>query len=175
MRILTSILCLLLSGWVAAAETYRWVDKDGVVHYSDQPNPGAEKVPLNIAPAPGSVAPRAAAPVQGQPAPPFVYAGCEFVSPNSDQVFFSVRSVSASLNVLPALQAGHRIVVNVNGVPLSSWPETSTGHLLQDLNRGSYTLQARVIDANGRTACTSKALSFHIRQPSLLSPGRPAR
>jgi hypothetical protein len=29
---------------VQAAVVYRWVDADGVVHFSDQPVPGAEKI-----------------------------------------------------------------------------------------------------------------------------------
>jgi hypothetical protein len=46
--------------------------------------------------------------------------------------------------------------------------------MLQGLNRGTYTLQAVVLDAEGKTVCTSRPHSFHIRQPSVLSPGRAA-
>jgi hypothetical protein len=172
MRILTSILCLLLSGWATAAETYRWVDKDGMVHYSDQPHPGAERVELLTAPPPGSVAPVAPQARPTTPLAPFVYAGCEITSPNADQVFFSVPAVSVSLTVLPALQSGHRITMQVNGRALAEWPPSSSGFMLQNLNRGSYSLQARILDENGRAVCTSRTLNFHIRQPSLLSPGR---
>jgi hypothetical protein len=173
MRILTSILCLLLSGWATAAETYRWVDKDGVVHYSDQPNPGAERIELNAAPAPGSVAPGPQPRTSSTPLVPFTYTSCGIASPNADQVFLNVRTVSVSLNILPALQSGHRITVQMNGRPISDWPAASSGHLLRDVSRGSYTLQAGIQDANGRQICTSGALTFHVRQPSLLSPGRP--
>src|SRR5277367_318529 len=35
---------LLTAFTVQAAVIYRWVDADGVVHYSDQSSPGAEKI-----------------------------------------------------------------------------------------------------------------------------------
>ena len=39
--------CMLaVSSSLAVATTYRWVDSAGVVHYSDRPQPGAEKVNL---------------------------------------------------------------------------------------------------------------------------------
>ena len=44
-RLLTAVALILLAG-VALAQAYRWVDKDGVVHYSDRPEPGAEEVQL---------------------------------------------------------------------------------------------------------------------------------
>ena len=171
MRIPTSFLCLLVSSSLFAAETYRWVDKDGVTHYSDQPTPGAQRIPLNTAPAPGSVAPPATAARPAEPAQPFSYAGCEISSPNQDEVFTAPGGVSASLNVLPGLQPGHSIAMQLNGSRVSGWPPGSTGYLLQNLFRGSYTLVALVTDAAGRTVCSSKPVIFHVRQPSMLTPG----
>ncbi|MGB5449739.1 MAG: DUF4124 domain-containing protein, partial [Woeseiaceae bacterium] len=33
----------------AHADAYKWTDADGVVHYSDRPEPGAERVDLGTA------------------------------------------------------------------------------------------------------------------------------
>ena len=44
MRILIAVTCLV--SFAAMAETYRWVDENGVVNYSDSPHPGAEVVNL---------------------------------------------------------------------------------------------------------------------------------
>jgi hypothetical protein len=171
MRLLTSIL-FLLCGTAAAADTWRWVDKDGVVHFSDQPSPGAERLELKSAPRSGSVVPPPSTPrpVTG-PATPFSYSTCAFSSPSGDQVFNAVTQVSASLNILPALQPGHRIAVQLNGRPVTGWSPGSQNTLLQNLNRGSYSLNATIFDAQGKPVCNSGTLTFHIRQPSLLSPG----
>jgi hypothetical protein len=175
MRITISLLCLTLAtGPLAAAEILRWVDKDGVTHFSDRPQDaaqsGVEKVQVQEAPKPGSVAPTPVAATATQQKP-FTYAGCEIISPNPDQVFQAVRSVSISLNVLPSLQLDHRIVVRVNGAPVPGWPPTSSSYLMGDLPRGSYTVSAQVLDGKGATVCSSSPLMFHIRQPSLLTPG----
>ncbi len=39
---------LLASNAAQAVELYRWVDKDGVMHYSEHPAPEAEKVQIGI-------------------------------------------------------------------------------------------------------------------------------
>ena len=49
---------LLLAASLALAQVYRWVDEDGVVHYSDQPHQGAEEVELEGAPAINMPTPR---------------------------------------------------------------------------------------------------------------------
>jgi hypothetical protein len=46
MRILPFTLMSLACSVVLAATVYKWTDEDGVVHYSDQPHPNAEKVPV---------------------------------------------------------------------------------------------------------------------------------
>ena len=51
-------IALLLAASLALPQAYRWVDEDGVVHYSDQPHPGAEEVELERAPAINMPAPR---------------------------------------------------------------------------------------------------------------------
>jgi len=176
MRTSLPLLCLLLaSGPIIAAETWRWVDKDGVVHYSDRPQDaaqnGAERVDLLAAPRPGSVTPTPTRSPSSADAQPFKYAGCEVVSPNQDQVFLNVRSVSVSLSILPALQLDHTIVVRLNGSPVQGWPSTGTGYVLNDLPRGSFTVTAQVLDPRGSVVCSSSPRTFHIRQPSILTPG----
>src|SRR5438105_149026 len=151
MRLRLSILCLLFaSGPITAAETWRWVDKDGTVHYSDRPQDGAqngaEKVQLESAPKPGSVAPVNGGPPPSGAAKPFKYAACEIASPNQDQVFQNVRSVSVSLNVLPSLQPEHTISVRMNGTRVAGWPPASTSFVLSDLPRGSFSISAQVLD-----------------------------
>src|SRR5215813_14419598 len=49
MRRLAFTLLLLVCSVALAATVYRWVDEDGVVHYSDQPHPNAEKMQVHAA------------------------------------------------------------------------------------------------------------------------------
>src|ERR1017187_7466811 len=43
-RCLVALSLLALGGSGLAATTYRWVDAQGVVHYSDTPHPGAQEI-----------------------------------------------------------------------------------------------------------------------------------
>ncbi len=64
---LGGLLLLSVSG-VAAAEIYKWTDKQGVQHYSEQPPPGNqyEKIKPNYAPAPTPAAQPKSDPSAGQ-------------------------------------------------------------------------------------------------------------
>ena len=49
MRLPLLVIMCCLSAVVFAADTWRWVDENGIVHYSDRPAPGAERVQLGEA------------------------------------------------------------------------------------------------------------------------------
>ncbi len=67
-RLLT--LVLLVVALPASAVMYKWVDKDGKIHYSDQPPPeGAKQSGVVNTPAP-TTTPATAAPAEGAGAPP---------------------------------------------------------------------------------------------------------
>ncbi|MET0717137.1 MAG: DUF4124 domain-containing protein [Pseudoxanthomonas sp.] len=64
---------LVLSLLMGAGEIYRWKDGNGVWHYSDQPQPGAELVKTGRMPGPtpaGNSTPPPAPPVAPNAAPP---------------------------------------------------------------------------------------------------------
>ena len=175
-------ICLLLS-WATtsgAMNAWRWVDKDGGVHFSDQPTPGADKDQIKAAPKPGSVVtplrPSPSASESEDPAPDanFQYTRCAVSGPSKDEVFQSVDAVTASFQLLPGYRAGDRIEALLNGQPVTTWPDTATRFSLTGLARGTYTLSFRVIGPDERTLCTAVPVEFHVQQPSMLTPGHRA-
>ena len=110
-RSILLVLCLLAATGAAAQEAYRWVDDDGVVHYSDTPVEGAERILL---PAPNVAATRQPT-RQSTPATsgaqqdedaaegPFRYDSIEIVSPGAEETLWNIEGV---LNVSVALQPG---------------------------------------------------------------------
>jgi hypothetical protein len=183
MRQVASFLLLGAALAASAADIWRWKDADGVVHYSDTPVPGAERVVVNRAePRPDDAAPASAAggPPRAEPdrapAQPAVrYTRCAVSQPPNDEAYFAVDSVSVSLAIEPYLQPRHRVEVLLNGTPYADWPAGALSYTFTGLYRGSYTLAVRVLDANGRTVCTGPVSNFHLRQPSILSPQSPQR
>lgn len=53
MRNLTVLTLVLAASAASAAELYRWVDKDGVVHYDDKAHPQAKYIIVNSSNGPG--------------------------------------------------------------------------------------------------------------------------
>ena len=165
------LLTLAVCSAVGAAEMWRWVDKDGVVHYADRPAPGAEKFTMQSTQKPAAPAGPAPPPARTSARPAeFRYASCAITSPTPDQVFNSVTAVNAGIELLPGQRPGDRVMMQLDGRRVANWPEGAQGFMLTDLSRGSYTLTAQIVDEAGKTMCTSAPVSFHIRQPSMLAP-----
>ncbi len=176
MRRLASFLLLGVALAAGATEIWRWKDANGVVHYSDSPAPGAERVDVGQAARPGG-APATPAPVYSSTPPQDSeatarYKRCVVTEPTNDQTFKAGDSINASLAIEPPLQPGHRIQAYLNSGAYLDWPETATSYTLNGLYRGSYTLSVRVLDGNDRTLCAGSAINFHVQQPSVLSPAR---
>jgi hypothetical protein len=72
MRKIFAIAVIALAGSTAfaAGDVYRWKDANGLWHYSDQPQPGAELVRGMRAPSAATAAAPAAAPTPSPPASP---------------------------------------------------------------------------------------------------------
>ena len=170
-------LVALLSMWIAlsatAAELWRWKDADGVTHYSDRPVQGAERIDVQTTQhSTGAIEPSAPPPRPPPAEPAFTkYTRCAVAAPSNDEVFHAPDAVNARVDVEPALQAGHRLQVLLNGSEFKEWPANQFAYTLT-LYRGSYTMNVRVVDANGRMLCAGSPITFHVQQPSVLSPAR---
>lgn len=171
-RLVTGLGLLLLAG-IALAEAYRWVDADGVVHYSDRPEPGAEVVQLPTyrpssspsTPAPSSRSSRREEAQAGAADQPFSYQSLSIAAPASDQTLWNIEGVlSVSLSLQPALQSGHRLRVYFDGTPRMV---SGTSFQLEEVFRGTHNLQAEVIDQTGKLMIRSEPSRFHVQQNAI--------
>jgi uncharacterized protein DUF4124 len=167
-------LSLLAAFTVQAAVVYKWVDADGVVHFSDQPSPGAEKIYTSSSSAgsaasvPGSAAgPRQAA--RSAPASGLNYSEFTIVSPAGDQTFFGDDVIAVHLNLEPSLKPNQSITWHLNGKQLEFPPDAVT-FPLPHLDRGAYTLAATITDQETSASQSSNSVTFYVRQPSELAP-----
>ncbi|HLU07111.1 MAG TPA: DUF4124 domain-containing protein [Woeseiaceae bacterium] len=165
---------LLLAASLALAQVYRWVDEDGVVHYSDQPHQGAEEVELEGAPAinmptprrPASASRAAAAPDEQQPVAG--YETLAVASPAAEETLWNIGGVlNVSLSLQPALQPGHQLRVYFDGTPQEVG---GTQFQLQEVYRGAHNLQAEVLDQNGQLMIRSEPVRFYVQQTTIVNP-----
>ncbi|VAX10441.1 hypothetical protein MNBD_GAMMA26-199 [hydrothermal vent metagenome] len=155
----------LLPIMVSAAEIYKWVDDMGVTHYGDQPHQGAEKIELpETQPVPSS---RASSNLGGSQqndvADDKGYKSFAIVQPENNQTIRdNAGSVSVAFIVNPSLRAGHKIRVSLDGHRLKDG--TAIRFSLQGVDRGTHTLSAAIVDANGATVISAGSISFHLRK-----------
>jgi hypothetical protein len=165
----------VLAGSIALAQAYRWVDENGVVHYSDRPQAGAEEVELDTAPAinipprPSTIAPPDAGSRDAAEADVAVgYDTLEITSPGAEETLWNIGGVlSVSLNLQPALKEGHQLRVYFDGNPQ---PVNSTQFQLQEVYRGVHNIQAEVLDENGRPLIRSQPNRFYVQQTTIVNP-----
>lgn len=178
MRMLLVLAGLAVSLAAASQEIYRWVDKDGVVHYSDQPDsPNAKLIDViepNAYEAQDAAAAAAAAgateePDDQQGVSP--YDSLAISSPSPDQVYFGADAVvNVTADLSGTLRPDHSVVFFLNGNRKAA-DGLSTEY--SGLARGSYFLRASILDQNGDPVITSQQTTFHVRQPSINSPQSP--
>jgi hypothetical protein len=163
---------------VALATTYRWVDANGVVHYSDTPGPGAKQIELPSAqtysapPAPSAPAAKPG-PASGRPAA--AYQSCAITSPASEQTLFAVEAVTVTAALQPAKRASDTVTFNFDGMTVQPLSPDGLELRLSPVDRGTHTVSVTVRDSNGNTVCTSASVTFYVRQPSVLAPQSPLK
>ncbi len=159
-----------------AAVVYKWIDADGVVHFSDQPVPGAERIMTTGGSSRGILTGAAAAgsPSADSPKKPATRLGAPEVSitsPAPGQKFSGAEVMGGHLSVTPAITPDRPLSVSwtLNGSPVGE-AEDLTSFTLPDLPRGEYTLTATVTDPGTGESKSADPVTFSVLRPSLLAP-----
>ena len=171
---------LMLSGactLAAAATVYKWVDENGVTHFSDQPHENAQKVELK-APQTFSAPKNSAPQSTSRPGPPRgpaekIYQACGMSEPTNDQVFMNTDTVSAGTSATPGIRPGDTVLVTMDGAPVPGVPSNGGQFTITPVDRGEHTIQMTIKDPSGITLCSSPSIRFSVHQPSVQSPTNP--
>jgi hypothetical protein len=163
-----------LAASAVLAQAYKWTDEEGIVHYSDRPQEGAEEVELPEAPRRPPPPPRAARQATpGQAADesaaeeqPFRYESLTIGSPLAEETLWNIEGVlNVTLNLQPALQPGHRIRVYFDGEPRMV---NRTSFQIDEVYRGVHNIQAEVIDEAGTMMIRSMPNRFYVQQNTIV-------
>ena len=168
-RSILLVLCLLAASGAAAQEAYRWVDGDGVVHYSDTPVEGAERILL---PAPNvAVTRRTTRPadqpteIDDEPAEeqePFRYESIEITAPGAEETLWNIEGVlNVSVALTPGLQPGHQVRAYFDG---QQQEVSGTNFQVQEVWRGVHNIQVEVVDQGGELMIRSRPNRFYVQQ-----------
>ena len=164
------ILLALFAANGALAQAYTWVDKDGVVHYSDRPEPGAKQIDLGQSKSPrrterkpqSASAPAAAADDAAKPAQPFSYETLEVSAPSPEETLWNIEGVlNVSLALSPVLQPGHQVRVYFDGAARAV---RGTSFQIEEVYRGVHNIQAEILDDTGKLMIRSLPNRFYVQQ-----------
>lgn len=164
---------LAVPAW-ASQPVWKWVDGDGVTHYSDRPVPGATRVEIYVGnsdsrPAPlPSIRPNAPTPpVDTGPS----YRSFAIGKPVNDQNFVNTGGqVAVNVRLDPALQPGHQLILFLDGRQVEGLPRGATQFDLKEVPRGTHTVSAQIVDGRGTRLQETAAVTFHVRQQSIAQP-----
>jgi hypothetical protein len=157
---------------VATADVWRWVDENGVVHFSDTPVEGAERIDVSessrttgsriFTPPPQVAADGDQAPQAPQE---FRYESLTIATPAAEQTLWNIEgTLNVSLALTPGLQSGHQVRVYFNGQPRMV---NSTSFTIDEVWRGVHNIQAEVLDETGKLMIRSQPNRFYVQQTTV--------
>ena len=165
------VLLGLLATTVAVADTWTWTDDEGVVHYSDRPQPGATRIVIDEPNTSQSLSRRRAAAgadadaATEDDAATTRYESFEIASPGAEETLWNIEGVlNVSLSLSPGLQPGHQIRVYFDGNPQIV---SGTSFQLQEVWRGVHNLQAEVLDETGKMLIRTRPNRFYVQQTTV--------
>ncbi|MDX1518450.1 MAG: DUF4124 domain-containing protein [Woeseiaceae bacterium] len=158
----------LLATGVVFAEAYRWVDEDGVVHYSDRPAEGAEEIVLPKANTTAVRRYQRDEPAQQPQQPqnqPVRYQDLSISYPAPEETLWNIEGqLTVQIQVTPALQPGHRMRLYFDG---EGQDISSTSVQLEEVWRGEHNLQVEILNETGMPLIRSNPLRFYVQQSTV--------
>lgn len=171
---------LLALAFAVHAAVYKTTDAEGNVVYTDVPpkaGQGEPQQPLEL-PAGNVYAPTVSTP---PPPPPGEEEEPEETSTHYDTLSITAPAqdtavrenagnVTVYTRVEPALREGHEVRMLLDGVP---WPVRSKGAIaMTNIDRGTHSLTAQVVDANDQVLISSDPVTFHMLRISVITRPR---
>lgn len=161
MKILIAITSLLVAANVSA-ELYKWIDQDGVTHYTDKrPDERAQQQELSGYLARISNKKEPEALESEAPYPDFT-----ITSPGQGE---TVRNAEAQMDIAiqidPPLTEKHFLQIYLDGLEVGEQTK-ATELRLQQVRKGTHRLLARIVDENGQTISTTPEVTFQFREPA---------
>ncbi len=168
---------VLLASLPAVAGVYRWTDDKGVVHYSDAPpSPTAKPAELpqlqtfssksltkgepvggSVGTSPDNTAPESsnASSAAGRDKP-------VIISPENQA---TLRDTSGQITVSVTAPNGASLVYYLDGAAQNSPPTPSTSFLIENVERGSHTLEVAVVGDGGKEISRSEKVTVYYMPP----------
>lgn len=177
MRALLCFLTLALPS-LAVAGVYKSIQPDGSVVFTDEPRKDATKIEIPkaqtySAPPKADAKNSAAGAKPPQPAKPkseTIYEQLAILAPGKDAtVRQDAGDIEVQVGLAPALDSkkGHKLALDLDGRRMTE-PSTNSQFTLENIDRGTHTVQAHILDEAGQILRSSDPVIFHVKRHSAL-------
>lgn len=177
----TAILGLAIDSQ-AASRIYKSVDAEGNVVFTDIPPKEGEsgeavsvETPNTFQPAePENREQWIVEPTEEDSEPEsFNYSSLNITTPANDEAIReNAGNVNVVIDVTPELRTGHQLRVLMDGKPEQAG--TKSVYMLPNVDRGTHTLTAEVIDDTGKVLITSNPVTFTLQRVAAARQPRPS-
>ncbi|EKD71746.1 MAG: hypothetical protein ACD_46C00109G0002 [uncultured bacterium] len=160
------------------ADVYRYVDSDGVVTYSDQPQIHSEIVTLS----PANISTQNNTNQTNHDSSKLIttkteaYKTFEIIHPKNQTTFQNEINIPVILSISPELSHDDTVQLLLDGKAIFK-PQNTLEYVLPKvfnnqlvLTRGSHTLQANLLDKNDKIIMQTKLITVFIHYTSTLNP-----
>lgn len=178
----TAIFGLCMDGH-AASRIYKTVDENGNVVFTDIPPKEGQSGQAVAVEMPNTFQPAAPesreewivdpADEEDAEAASFSYTSLSITAPGNDE---AIRENAGNVNVVaevnPELQIGHRVRILMDGKPEQAGAQTV--FMLPNVDRGTHSVQAEIIDDSGKVLITSSPTTFTLQRVAAAPRPSPA-
>ncbi|MCG9697868.1 DUF4124 domain-containing protein [Shewanella sp. Isolate11] len=176
MRTLLLITIMLLTA-SASATVYKWVDKDGKVHYSDTPVENSQTVEFksstenNIKLPPPVVLPNSP---KGQPQDEQAPYQISITSPYEEETLRDNNGeITITASIEPELATRHKLVLLMDGKRVGV-PQSNAIFKLENVDRGEHVFEIHAIAQNGKQLASTPPRTVFLHRAIINSATRPA-
>jgi hypothetical protein len=172
------ILAILVVSGASHADTWRWVDENGVVNFSDQPHPGAERVDLRAVQtytAPDWAQNRTSTRSADSADEPAAAGNptVNILRPQPDETLWNIEgSLEVLVDIQPAVGPDAKMVFYLDGDRITGAGAGGASYLITQVYRGTHTLRAALETTGGAQVAISPTVQFHVNETSVNNPGR---
>ncbi len=165
--LLCSAFGLIVSSSNLQADIFKTTDEQGNVSFSDESTERSEKIelgPINTQPFPkGSTRPKP----KKQVAKPPKYEQVSIVSPQPETTIPpGITAITVAITTSPILHPQHVVQIMMNGAPKGT-PRHSLSFEINDLYRGEHSIQANILDQQGKLITSSKPIKVYVIRPTV--------
>lgn len=156
------------------AQIYTWTDNNGVVHFSDEPHPGAKQIvlPKTISSSTPEQKKTEQAALPENEALSFEYTDVSISQPKDEETIRNAQGfVPVVVNISPELQKGDLVQLIYDGQPLGK-PQSAYVFSLENVLRGSHTIAVQILDVEGKVIKISNPITIFMQPPRVgMVPG----